>query len=152
DPCTCKTYHKPGHRVRVTCRTPDQICTRQVTHHRTVCEQVPCTTMVRERVCTRVPYTVCKKVPYTVHRQVPCQVTRMGTEDAPRQVPSTVCRMVRETVTRQVPYTVTRCVRGAWVDCNGCAYDCEGPGRHFQEGAQIRRNVCTTTCRMVRET
>ena len=50
--------------------------------YRTVCETVPCTTMVRKTICEKVPYTVCKKVPYTVRKQVPY----------------TVCKYVRETV------------------------------------------------------
>src|SRR5207253_3487004 len=117
----------------------------------TVCESVPCTTYVQERICTKVPYTVCKKVPYTVVEKVPCQVCRTIRENVVKQVPYTVCRMVQEEVCTKVPYTVTRCVKGAWVDCNGCAHDCQAPGRSFQEGAQIRTTSTCTTCRMVQE-
>src|SRR5205807_2568951 len=37
-------------------QTPDQCCTRMVTKYHTVCEQVPCTTYVRESHVEKVPY------------------------------------------------------------------------------------------------
>src|SRR6516162_6418095 len=97
DPCTCQNKCCQR-RVRVTCRTPDTICTKKVWCERTVCEQVPCTTMVREKVCTKVPYTVCKKVPYTVVEKVPYTVCRTIRENCTKQVPYTVCRMCEEEI------------------------------------------------------
>src|SRR5206468_888667 len=76
DPCTCKTHHKCGHFCRNTCKEPDQTCTRNVCKTRTVCEQVPCTTYVREAVHEKVPVTVCKKVPYTEVTKVPYTTKR----------------------------------------------------------------------------
>src|SRR5262249_50305248 len=69
-----------------------------------------------------------------------------------KRVPYTVCRVEKQIVKKQVPYTVTRNVCGAYVDAQGVAHDCEGPGRTFQEGAQVCRDVGTTTTRMVKET
>ena len=118
---------------------------------------------MKECICEKVPYTVCKKVPYTVVKQVPYTVCRMVQETCVKKVPYTVCRMEKQIIKKQCPYTVTRCVCGAYVDCaapgaaapacgGGCGYDCPAPGRDFQEGASISRDVCCTTCRMVKET
>jgi hypothetical protein len=151
DPCTCKCCCKPAVCRKVVCQGPAQVCTRKVWHTRTVCEQVPCTTYVKECVHVKVPYTVCKKVPYTVVKQVPYTVCRVVKETQVKKVPYTVTRMQTEICKKQIPYTVTRNVCGAYVDAQGVAYECEGPGRTFQEGAQVCRDVCTTTCRMVKE-
>src|SRR5205814_6414804 len=122
---------------------------RPVKKCHTYCAQVPCTKWVKETVVEKIPYTVCKKVPCTTVQQVPCTTTRnvMGAYvdcngctfdcDGPgrcfkegaqvcTKVPYTVCKTVNEVVKKQVPYTVTRCVKGAYVDCNGQTYDCEG--------------------------
>ena len=64
----------------------------------TVCEQVPCTTYVKEKVCRKVPYTVCKKVPYTVVKKVPCTICRMVKENVVKKVPYTVCRTDQEVI------------------------------------------------------
>src|SRR5207253_9322389 len=124
DPCTCKT-ECTSKRVRVTCREPDQICTRQVWKTCTVQEMVPSTTTVYENVVCKVPYTVHKKVtevvkkqvPYTVCRQVRgCYVNAEGqTCDCEgagctfkeggvcsRQVPYTCQKMVTEVVKKQI--------------------------------------------------
>src|SRR5262249_4254422 len=66
-------------------------------------------------------------------------------------VPYTVTKKVPYTVVEKVPYTVTRCLRGAYVDEKGCAYDCEGPGRCFKEGAQVCTQYTYTVCRNVTE-
>src|SRR5262249_15769616 len=62
DPCGCKTTVKRGHWEKVCNKCPDQMMCRKVWKEHTVCEQVPCTTMVKECVVEKVPYTVCKKV------------------------------------------------------------------------------------------
>src|SRR5262249_43228024 len=92
DPCTCQTYTKKGRWERVTVKTPDEMRTRKVWKSRTVCEQVPCTTYVKETVVEKVPYTCVKKVPVTTVKKVPYTVTRY----------------VRETIVKKVPYTVRR--------------------------------------------
>ena len=134
----------------------DQTCYRKVWRCRDVCEQVPCVSHVKVCAHAKVPYTVCKKVPYTVCKKVPYTVCKMVKEC--KKEPYTVCRVVKEVVREQVPYTVSRNVTGAYVDEKGvggpagAAYECEGPGRVFKEGAQISKEVCHTTCRMVAET
>src|SRR5262249_888123 len=129
DPCTCKTCYKAPTCRKVECQGPPQTCTRKVWKERTVCEQVPCTTYVKEGVIEKGPYTVCKKVPYTVTKQVPCNVTRMVKETIVKKVPYTVTRMETQVCKKQIPYTVSRTLRGAYVDEAGVGYDCEGPGR-----------------------
>src|SRR5262249_9011530 len=151
DPCTCKSCYKPGKKVRVTCKEPDQVCTRQVWKKQTVCEQVPCTTYVKECVHCKVPYTVCRKVPYTVVKKVPVTCTRMVTEHCVKKVPYTCCHMETQIIKKQIPYTVSRTLCGAYVDAAGKGYDCAGPGREFKEGAQVCVEVPYTTCRMVQE-
>src|SRR5207237_164028 len=116
DPCTCCTTTKKGRLHLTWCQEADQIKTRQVTHYRTVCEQVPCTTYVRETHVEKVPYTVTKKVPYTYTKTVPVKVVRTVRENVVTQVPYTETRMVTEVVRKQVPYTTTRTVRGCYVD------------------------------------
>jgi len=76
-----------------------------------------------------------------VTEQVPCTtyVTRCSTEKVPYQV----CRKERYNEIKNVPYTVRRMVRGAYVDEKGVAYDCDGPGRVFKEGAIARKQVPT---------
>src|SRR5947209_8004669 len=69
DPCTCQTVKKPGHWEKCKVQCPAETKCRKVWREHTVCEQVPCTTYVKERVCKQVPTTVCKKVPYTVVKQ-----------------------------------------------------------------------------------
>src|SRR5262249_23294908 len=96
DPCTCRTCTKPATCRKLTCQSPPEVRCRKVWHERTVCEQVPCTTYVKEQVCEKVPYTVCKKVPYTVVKKVPYTVTRNVTETTVRRVPYTVTRNVTE--------------------------------------------------------
>ena len=114
----------------------------------------------------RCPYTVCKKVP--LHRRQEGALHGLhdgAARPSSRRCPYTVTRTVTEVVKKQVPYTVTRCCRGAWVDAsgvrpsgNGCgnggaAYDCDGPGRTFVEGAQVVRDRRPTPRRrMVPET
>src|SRR5207245_296057 len=71
---------------------------------------------------------------------------------AKRQVPYTVQRTVREVVKTQVPYTTTRCVRGAYVDDQGVGHENDGPGRHFEECANVKRTQTYTTCRNVVQT
>src|SRR5262249_8892344 len=137
DPCTCKTCYKPAKRRMVVCQGPSEMRCRKVWKERTVCEQVPCTSYVRETVCEKVPYTVCKKVPYTAVKKVPCTVTRRVKENVVKKVPYTVTKMQTEVVREQVPYTVCRCVKGAYVDQAGVGYDTEGPGRCFREGASV---------------
>ena len=173
DPCTCKTHHGRGHFE--TCKDPDQTCTRNVCKTRTVCETVPCTTYVKECVHEQVPVTVCKKVPYTETKKVPyttkrsvcgAYVNEKG-ETSACEAPGfcfkegavhrtkecyETCRTEKETVKKQVPYTVSRCLCGAYVDEKGVAYDTEGPGRKFVEGAQVKKEVCCTVCRNVKET
>jgi hypothetical protein len=174
DPCTGRVCHKPATCRKVVCQGPPQQCTRQVWKTRTVCEQVPCTTYVKRTICEKVPYTVTKKVPYTVVKKVPYETCRRvcgAYVDAQgntyecagegrtfkegaqvcKQIPYTVKRMVTEVCKKQIPYTVAKCVTGAYLDEKGVGHDCEGPGRSFQEGAQICRDVCTTSCRMVQE-
>src|SRR5581483_7084500 len=134
DPCTCQTVSKPNGWKWVKCKEADRICTRQVTHHRQVCEQVPCTTYVKETVCEKVPVTVCKKVPYTFTKQVPVTVVRNVRETCVKKVPYRITRNVTEVVRKQVPYTCVRTVRGCYVDvgngvtagANGCG--CCGAG------------------------
>src|SRR5262249_14607419 len=150
--CTCKTHHNRGHWQRCQVQVPGEVRCRKVWKSETVCEQVPCTRTVKETVCEQVPYTVCKKVPYTVTKQVPYTVRKLVAQTVTKQVPYWVCRMVQETCKKQVPYTVSRRVCGAYVDCNGGTFDCEGPGRHFQEGASVCTTCMTTTCRMVPQT
>src|SRR5437762_2153531 len=72
-----------------------------------------------------------------VDEQVACttNVTRCVTE----KVPSTVCKKVCTNEIKQVPYTVRRNIRGAYVDDHGGAFDCDGPGRAFKEGAVARK-------------
>src|SRR5260370_12682198 len=119
DPCTCACVQKrnllPSLHV---CREPDQMCTRQVCKHRTVCEQVPCTTYVRKCHVEQVPYTVYKKVPHTVAKQVPVTETRYVRETVKKQVPYTVTRIQREEVCQKVPYTISRQAYGAWMAAN----------------------------------
>src|SRR5262249_48950331 len=122
DPCTCKSYTKRGHWERCCVKCPDQVCTRQVWKTRTVCEQVPCTTTVKECVVERVPYTVCKKVPYTVVKKVPVTVCKMVPQTIVKKVPYTVCRMETQVCKKQIPYTVTRSCLGAYVDEKGCGH------------------------------
>jgi hypothetical protein len=142
---------------------------------RTVCETVPCTTYVKECVHEKVPVTVCKKVPYTEVKKVPYTTKRSvcgayvnaAGETSATEAPGftfkegavhhkketyETCRTEKETVKKQVPYTVSRCLSGAYVDEKGVAYDTEGPGRTFKEGAQIQKEVCCTVCRNVKET
>jgi len=82
-----------------------------------------------------------------VTEQVPCTtyVTKCITE----KVPYTVCKKVCYNETRQVPYTVRRTVRGAYVDAQNVAHDCEGPGRAFKCDAVIRKQVPYTVSKMV---
>src|SRR5262249_34161844 len=75
DPCTCKTTHHTR-LVRVSCREPDQTCTRKVWKERCVQEMVPCTTTCWETVREKVPYTVVRNVPYTEVQKVSCTVNR----------------------------------------------------------------------------
>jgi len=142
---------------------------------RTVCETVPCTTYVKECVHEKVPVTVCKKVPYTEVKKVPYTTKRSvcgayvnaAGETSATEAPGftfkegavhhkketyETCRTEKETVKKQVPYTVSRCLSGAYVDEKGVAYDTEGPGRTFKEGARIQKEVCCTVCRNVKET
>jgi len=175
DPCTCKTHHKMGHFCTTTCKEADQTCTRNVCKTRTVCEQVPCTTYVREAVhekvavtvCKKVPYTEVKKVPYTTKRTVCGAYVNAAGETSACEAPGftfkegavvrkketyETCRTEKETVKKQVPYTVTRCVKGAYVDEKGVAYDTEGPGRTFKECAQVKKEICCQVCHKVKET
>jgi hypothetical protein len=148
--------------------------TRKKWHVRCITEQVPCTTMVTRCITEQVPYTVCKKVRYNEMRNVSYTVRRnlrgayvdasgCGHEcDAPgrnfkegavarKQIPYTVTRMVNTVERKSIPYTTTRCARGAYVDAQGNTYNCEGPGRCFQEGATHKYTTTSTSCRMVRE-
>src|SRR5262249_43128018 len=149
-------------------------CCRKVWKEHCVCCQVPCTTYVKRKVCTQVPYTVCKKVPYTVTVKVPytvchnlvgayvdekgvgydCEAAGRTFKEGAQictQVPYTVCKMVTEGCKKQIPYTTTKCICGAWVDEKGVGHDCEAPGRTFKECAQVETSWTTTTCRMVQE-
>jgi hypothetical protein len=98
------------------------------------------------------PEIKCKKVwkSNCYYEQVPC--TKWVKETRHERVPYTVCVQVPHKVVKQVPVTCSRQVCGAYVDEKGVAHDCEGPGRTFKEGAQICRDVCETTTRMVQET
>src|SRR5262249_53276789 len=152
DPCTCQNVQKQcGTRLALV-RTPKETRTRQVTRCRSVCEQVPCTSTVRECVKECVPVTVCKKVPCgQVTKQVPVCTTRMVREVVCEKVPYTVCKTVPVTVKKQVTCNVARKVCGAYVDGEGKAHECEAPGRVFKEGAQICTEECKNVCRMVKE-
>src|SRR5207253_206803 len=59
DPCTCKTTHKPATCRKIVCQGASEVRTRKVWRTKTVCEQVPCTTYVKECVIEKIPYTVC---------------------------------------------------------------------------------------------
>src|SRR5262249_31130363 len=118
-------------------------------------------------VTKKVPYTVVKKVPYTTCRketgawvdangcgydcEAPGRTWQCGAS-VRTKVPYTVTRNVTEVCKKQIPYTVVRELKGAYVDASGQGYDCEGPGRTFQEGANVCTTTTTTTCRMVKET
>src|SRR5439155_11581231 len=165
DPCTCQTVSKPNGWKWVTCKEADQTRTRQVTRHRTVVEQVPCTTYVRKTCVEKVPVTVCKKVPYTYTKKVPVTVVRTVRQNVVETVPVTTTRMVTEVVRKQVPYTTVRTVRGCYVDvgngvtagANGCGvcgpgvnvsalqgHESEAPGRVFVEGASCNTERMVT--------
>jgi hypothetical protein len=107
-----------------------------------------------------------KKVPYTVCRRVcGAYVDGQGnTYDCAgdgrsfkegaqvcKQIPYTVTRTVKEVCKKQIPYTVSKTLCGAYVDANGVGHDCEGEGRTFQQGAQVCRDIVSTSCRMVKE-
>src|SRR6202030_2816716 len=106
---------------------------RKVWHEHTVCETVPCTTYCTEYVHEKVPYTVCKRIPHTEVKCVPYTVTHMVKEHVVKKVAYTVTHNQTEVCKKQVPYTVSRCIRGAYVDANGCGHECEnGPnGEHY---------------------
>src|SRR5262249_33299134 len=181
DPCTCRTTCGRWKR----CNTCDgcnscensscEMRCKRVWKDHSWCEQVPCTRKVKETIHEKVPYTVCRKVPYTVVKKVPYTTQRCVRgayvddkgvaydEEGPgrtfkegasvcTKTPYTVCRQVSEIVKKQIPYTVCRQVCGAYVDEKGVGHDEPGPGRTFKEGAQVCRDVTTTSTRMVRET
>ena len=54
-PAPARRTCKPSGWELVCCKQPDQVRTRQVTHYRKVCEQVPCTTYVKECHVEKVP-------------------------------------------------------------------------------------------------
>jgi hypothetical protein len=130
DPCACKTFH----------------LTDRLRSHRNDCCDPCATDKGCGNSCAPCPTRKVWKV-RCVTEQVPCTtyVTRCVTE----QVPYTVCKKVRYTEVRNVPYTVRRNVRGAYVDDKGGTYECDGPGRHFKEGAVARKQVPYSVTRMV---
>ena len=95
---------------KMTCQCPPEVHCRKLWKEQTICEQVPCTTYVKECVVEKVPVTVCKKVPFTIVKKVPCTVTRMVQETCVKKVPYTVCRTVTEVCKKQIPYTTVHCV------------------------------------------
>jgi hypothetical protein len=123
NPCACECPSKRRKKIvpfRLE-REPDRCATRLVTRYRTVCEQVPVTTMVRKCRVEKVPVTICKKVPVTVTKQVPVTCVRTVTETIRKQVPYTVTRMQTEVVRTKVPYTVTRRAMGCWMSPSDAA-------------------------------
>ena len=145
DPSTCQSVQKQCGSKMCLVRGPCETKTRQVTTCRTVCEQVPCTTMKTRTICQKVPTTVCKKIPYTVVDRVPMTITRMEKKTSYEQVPYVCTTMVKEVVRKSVPVTVQRVVRGCYCDGGNCGtpgYDCDAPGRVFKEGG-----VCTRVFR-----
>ena len=60
DPCTCQTVSRRCGSHWECCKEPDQVRTRQKTCYHTVCEQVPCTTYVKECHVERVPVGAAK--------------------------------------------------------------------------------------------
>ena len=123
DPCACKTFH-----------LFDRVRTGGGLGSRLGGE--PCNT-----ACNPCPMPTTRKVwrVRCVTEQVPCttNVTRCITE----RVPYPVCKKVRYNETRQVPYTVRRILKGAYVDDKGVAHEGDGPGRSFQNGAVVRKQV-----------
>ena len=133
-------------------------------------EQVPYT------VCRKVPHTVTKEVPVTetryvretVKKQVPYTVTRIERDVVRTQVPYTVSRRAYGAWMGAADAAAYKKLALANVESDGVvtaaaksttsatpsftAYDNEAPGRVFVEGAQIQREVCYTTVRMVPET
>ena len=117
DPCTCQTTHTPGKWERVCEQCPDEIRCKKVWKENTVCEQVPCTTYVKECQVEKVPYTVCKKIAHNCVKQVPYTVTRNVRSTVVEKVPYTVTRNVSAVVHESVPYTTTRVVHGRLCRC-----------------------------------
>jgi len=140
----CETYCKPGRCITCwvdccdCCFDPCTCQTVQTPRKVRVTKQCP------PEMCTRKVWKV-----KCVTEQVPC--TTYVQECVRTKVPYTVCRKVAKTITKQVPYTVRRSVRGAYVDDKGNAFECDGPGRHFQENAVARKDIPYQTQRMVTE-
>lgn len=82
-----------------------------------------------------------------VTEQVPC--TTFVTKCVTEQVAYTVCKKVHYNEVRNVQHTVRRNVRGAYVDDKGHGHECDGPGRHFKEGAVAKKLVPYTVTKMV---
>jgi hypothetical protein len=176
DPCTCQTHCKRWHKCKSWCGEGQaEVKCKKVWKTKCWYEQVPCTKWVKETKHERIPYTVCVQVPHKIVKQVPVTCSRQvcgayvdekgvahDCEGPGRkfvegaqictEVCCETCKMVTEFVKKQVPYTVCRKVCGAYVDEKGVGHDEEGPGRKFVEGAQVCRDVCETTTRMVQET
>lgn len=125
----------------------EQYCAPGRTHHKLVrdegcCYVDPCTGCTHQSR-GRLSLVTCQGAPELKCRKVWC----------PREECRTVrtCRMVPETVVTQVPYTVCRTETGAYVDDKGVGHPTEVPGSKWVPGAQIKRQVEITTCKMVQE-
>ena len=138
--------HEPDGRLRLLRLMPDVQCLRFQQWLRFPLAAAVLATM-RHRCNSCAPTTRKVWKVRCVTEQVPCTtyVTRCITE----KVPVTVCKKVHYNEIRQVPYTVRRHVRGAYVDDKGVASECDGPGRHFQEGAVARKLIPYTVVKNV---
>jgi hypothetical protein len=143
DPCACKTFHF-GERLRGRLHGGADGCGDACgkescgnacgpTCCKSSCAPCPTTRKVWRVKCTT--------------EQVAC--TKMVTRCVTEKCAYNVCEKVRYNEIRNVPTTCRRCVRGAYVDDKGVAYECDGPGRTFKECAVVHKSIPYTVTKMV---
>ena len=108
-------------------RGPCETRTRQVCTYRTVCEQVPCETMVKRKICTGADDGLQEGA---VHRDR----VRADDRDPDGEGDATRAGAVHDArgwsmkwVRKQVPYTVNRVVKGCYCDASECGGAQPGP-------------------------